>query len=73
MIIGSADDIKNATLGEIRKFWERYYRASNAVLSITGDIDYNKTEDLVRKYYGEFDRKDKPAKPAFDEIISNGA
>ena len=65
MIIGNPDDIRAVSLEDIRKFWEKYYHTSNAVLSITGDIEYDRAEELVRKYYGELERKEKPAKQPF--------
>lgn len=65
MIIGNPDEIRSVSLDDIRNFWEKHYHTSNAVLSITGDIDYDWTEDLIRKYYGEFERKEKPSKHPF--------
>lgn len=35
-----------------RSFFDRLYRPENVVLLIVGDVDANKTMDLVRKYYG---------------------
>ena len=71
MIIGSADDIKSVTIDDVKSFWDKYYNPGNAVLSIAGDIDYTKTEELVRKYYGELKGNDKPLKEVSQaDIIS---
>jgi zinc protease len=72
MIIGNPDDIKAVSIDDVRKFWEKYYHPANAVLSITGDIDYGRAEELVRKYYGEFAGKEKPAKHPFSVIETPG-
>ena len=35
-----------------RTFFDRYYRPENCILMIVGDIDTNKTLDMVKRYYG---------------------
>lgn len=49
--IGSAESINNATLGEFMEFHSIYYVPNNATLSIAGDIDYDQTLALVKKYF----------------------
>ncbi len=39
-----------------RSFFHRLYRPENVVLLIVGDVDADKTMDLVRKYYGPWKR-----------------
>jgi zinc protease len=39
-----------------RNFFSRYYRPENVVLLITGDIDPAATFELVRKYYGAWQK-----------------
>ncbi len=51
--IGSVQYIDQAKLGEFIAFYKRYYVPQNATLSIAGDIDINKTKDLVEKYFGD--------------------
>lgn len=51
-IIGSMDDLKKVTVGDLKDFFNRHYVPNNAVISIVGDIDYDKTIRLVEKYYG---------------------
>lgn len=50
-IIGEADDINSFTVEEAKKFHEKYYSPGNAVLMISGDIDYDNAEKLVTKYF----------------------
>ncbi|MCH6232311.1 M16 family metallopeptidase [Cognataquiflexum rubidum] len=52
-IIGSAAHLDSAKLEDFKDFYETFYVPNNATLSIAGDIDYVKTEELVRKYFGE--------------------
>ncbi len=67
MIIGDVIDIRSITIDDIKKFWVKYYNPANAVLSIAGDIDYDKTEKLVRRYYGEIKGLQKPVKKNITE------
>ncbi len=52
-IIGSAEHLDNAKLEEFMEFYAMYYVPNNATLSIAGDIDYEETERLIRKYFSE--------------------
>jgi len=51
-IIGNMDHLKEVKLSDLQDFFNTYYRPNNAVISIVGDIDYDKTIMLVDKYYG---------------------
>jgi len=55
-IIGSAAHLDSAKLEDFKGFYDTYYVPNNATLSIAGDLDYDKTEQLVRKYFGEIPR-----------------
>lgn len=51
--IGSMDHLNAAKLGEFIDFYKTFYVPNNAVLSIAGDLDYEQTEEWVRKYFSE--------------------
>jgi zinc protease len=51
-IIGDEEHIKSFTLDDVRNYYGKYYNPSNMVLSVTGDIDYDRIVDLAGKYYG---------------------
>ena len=51
-IIGEMEKLRKVTLDEVESFFHNYYKPNNAVVSIVGDIDYDKTLKLVEKYYG---------------------
>ncbi|MGB9599104.1 MAG: insulinase family protein, partial [Myxococcota bacterium] len=63
--IGIPEDIKNATLEDVRDFFTKYYSVNNATIAIAGDINKEETKRLVEKYFGTF----KPAKPV--KYLSN--
>ena len=45
--------ITNATLDDVRDFYQRFYNPNNAVLSVTGDFDYQYIFDLAQKWFGD--------------------
>ena len=53
MTIGSADDIRAMQLDEVHDFFRAYYHASNASLTLAGDIDVEQGFELAERYFGE--------------------
>ncbi|MEW6701204.1 MAG: pitrilysin family protein [Bacteroidota bacterium] len=51
--IGSVQYIDKATLDEFMNFYKHYYVPQNLTLSIAGDIDIDKTKELIQKYFGD--------------------
>lgn len=52
LTIGSPDDLRAASLDDVRAFFTRYYHPANASLAIAGDIDPQATLALVERYFG---------------------
>ncbi len=52
-VIGSFEDLKNATLADVRQFFVKWYGPNNATLVIAGDYDNAQTKQWVEKYFGE--------------------
>ncbi|HEX5435610.1 MAG TPA: pitrilysin family protein [Gemmatimonadaceae bacterium] len=50
-LIGSMEDLSEASLQDIEGFFATYYTPDNAVLSIAGDFDAAEARDLVRRYF----------------------
>lgn len=50
--IGSMADLDAATLEDARAFFRTYYAPNNAVLSVVGDIDPERTIAWIEKYFG---------------------
>ncbi len=49
--LGTRADLDSITVADVRDFYQTYYRPNNAVLCIVGDIELNRTGELVRKYF----------------------
>jgi len=52
-VIGSMEDLDAATLDDVAAFFRTFYVPSNAVLTVAGDFDPERTIDLVEAYFGE--------------------
>jgi zinc protease len=60
-VIGTHEDLKAATLDDIKTFFATYYTPNNLVLCIAGDFEPAAAKGLVEKYFGGI-----PAGPALD-------
>ena len=58
-VVGSMEDLSNASLDDVRRFFHRWYVPNNATLVIAGDLDPARTKALVEQYFGPI-----PAGPA---------
>lgn len=65
-IIGSAENLKNPRLSEMRRFFEKYYVASNMGLILSGDFD---TEEVLPILESTFSRIRK-GKPPHRDIVA---
>ncbi|WP_296313347.1 M16 family metallopeptidase [Winogradskyella sp. UBA3174] len=52
-VIGSLEDLQNATLEDVKEFYRRWYVPNNVTLTIAGDIDVAQTKAWVKKYFDE--------------------
>ena len=76
--IGTIEHLKNPSLTEIRRYFNKYYVPNNMAICLSGDFDYEETIGLINKYWGSFERKEDPifevikekpiAEPVFKEV-----
>jgi len=66
--IGEESHIENASLDNIRDFFNKYYVPNNVVLSIVGDINLKETKELVDKYFSPIPRGTNLFKNEFNEL-----
>lgn len=60
-LIGSMEDLNEASLEDVEQFFRTYYTPDNAVLSIAGDFDSKEARALVEKHFGSIPRgKNRP-------------
>ncbi|HEY0177050.1 MAG TPA: pitrilysin family protein [Pedobacter sp.] len=63
--IGSMAHLDAAKLDEFIAFFKKYYVPNNAVLTIAGDLDIEKTKSLIAKYFNEVPRGAEVVKQQF--------
>ena len=52
-VIGSFEDLANATVDDVRQFFTKWYGPNNATLVVAGDFDVEQTKAWIEKYFGE--------------------
>jgi zinc protease len=58
--IGSHEDLVAATVDDVRAFFDRFYRPSNASLVVAGDFDPAAAREMIDRYFGWQPRRDPP-------------
>ena len=52
-VIGSMEDLNNASVDDVHNWFKEYYGASNALLVLSGAIDLQTAKEKVEKYFAE--------------------
>ncbi len=55
-VIGSLEDLQNATLPDVKEFFKRWYVPNNVTLVVAGDFDKAQARRWVEKYFSEIKR-----------------
>ncbi len=64
-VIGELEDLQNATVEDVKEFYDRFYGPNNATLVLAGDFDTAEAKKMIEKYFGEIKRRQEvePLKP----------
>jgi predicted Zn-dependent peptidase len=65
-LIGSMEDLSEASLEDVEQFFRTFYTPDNAVLSVAGDFDSLQARELVDKYFGPIPKG--MGKPALENM-----
>jgi zinc protease len=73
LTIGDANDLRAASLDQVKAFFQTYYRPGNASLAIAGDVDTSDVMKLVTEYFGDLDAggEPPPARVAAAPVLSS--
>lgn len=52
-VIGEMDDLKNATLADVKNYYDHFYGPNNATLVLAGDFNSDTAKMLINKYFAE--------------------
>jgi zinc protease len=56
-VIGELEDLQNATVEDVKEFYNKFYGTNNATLVLAGDFETENAKALVEKYFGEIKRR----------------
>jgi len=68
LTIGSADDLRAASLDDVRAFFQQFYHPGNASLAIAGDVDPDRVLPLIESYFGAI-----PAGPSVEDVTASAS
>ncbi|BAO55421.1 hypothetical protein NMS_1412 [Nonlabens marinus S1-08] len=52
-VIGSLEDLQNATVDDVKEFYKKWYTPNNTVLTIAGDFNPREAKQWIEKYFAE--------------------
>ena len=70
-VIGSLEDLQNATLDDVKTFFKKWYVPNNSTLVLSGDIDVEQATKWVHKYFDEIPKGEEI--PALEKKAGNVA
>lgn len=59
-VYGYETDVSGVTIDDARSFFESFYRPSNAVLCVAGDIAPERAVELAQRYFGDIENTSDP-------------
>ena len=70
--IGTVEHLKNPSLTEIRKYFNKYYVPNNMAICLSGDFDPDQVIVWINEKFGSFERKNDPEfTPGVEEPITS--
>ncbi|HLN56230.1 MAG TPA: pitrilysin family protein [Bacteroidales bacterium] len=52
-VIGEMEDLKNASINDVKTYYDKFYGPNNATLVLAGDFNPDSVKTLLNKYFGE--------------------
>lgn len=56
----NTDHIEEATLDEVKAFFNKHYKPQNAILVVAGDVEFESVVKLTEKWFGGINKPDEP-------------
>jgi len=60
-VIGELEDLQNATIDDVKEFYDRFYGPNNATLVLAGDFETDEAKAMIEKYFGEIKKRQEVA------------
>lgn len=71
-VSGTEKEIKSLTMQDVQDFYNGFYAPNNAILVLSGDIDFNTAKFLVQKYFGKIKNRPISAQAEFSKPKQQG-
>lgn len=55
-VIGTQEHLKNPSIRNIERYFRRYYVPNNMAVCMSGDLDFDRTMDIVERHFGAMRR-----------------
>lgn len=66
--IGTQEHLKNPSITNIKNYFKNYYSPNNVAILLSGDIDPDKTMDIIEKYFGEWQENPDCQQPEYAPV-----
>ncbi|MDD4820133.1 MAG: insulinase family protein, partial [Flavobacteriales bacterium] len=73
MPIGLADVVENTPAAKIKEFYKKWYRPDTVSVIVVGDVNTDEALDMVKKYFSNEKKVEKPHKRFLEKIPFNDA
>ncbi|WP_051396137.1 pitrilysin family protein [Ignatzschineria larvae DSM 13226] len=71
-VIGWMPEIEGWSLEDLQNWYQQFYAPNNATVVIVGDVDPNKTIEMVNQYFGQIPSSNNIVRPANFEVAQTG-
>ena len=71
-VIGSVEDVSGLTTPDLNSWYHAHYQPGNATIVVVGDINADRTLELIKKYYGSIPGRGQPKREIAPEPPQNG-
>ncbi|WP_295177991.1 pitrilysin family protein [uncultured Christiangramia sp.] len=68
-VIGELEDLQNATVEDVKEFYDKFYGPNNATLVLAGDFQEDEAKNLIEKYFGEI-KKGQEVEPLETQLVT---
>src|SRR5579863_9949940 len=70
--LGDRNDVANATVADIARYYREWYAPNNATLVVTGDVSHQTVFAKAQRYFGAIPSKKLPPSPSRNPVASPG-
>ena len=68
--IGTQEHLKNPSITNIKRYFENYYCPNNVAICMSGDLDPDKTIDILEKYFGDWKENPDCQQPEYAPVAA---